>query len=190
VPRYFIVLAWAAAVVGAWGVTYLWERHRRLAAAACLGGALLANVAALSVENTDPRFIERELLAWVLAHPSERIHTDIETFNRAAFFFRFANATLDQVSTDRPPTGATFFYSPDRVASCGAAARCRDRVADFRPGAAWKAQQTVEGEATIVGKMLRAIGLDRRLPPDIAQRLMMPGGRATIYRVQHAEPSS
>jgi hypothetical protein len=187
VPRYFIVMAWAAAVAGAWWLGCLWERRQRLLAAACLGGALAANVAALSVENTDPRRTERWLVEWVRQHPGERLYTDIETLNGADFFFRFSNVSAEQVSAERPPAGAMFFYSPGRVARCAGKPRCRDRVADFRPDARWQVQTILEPEPTAVGRMVRAIGVERRLPPDIAQRLLTPGGTATIYRVERTE---
>jgi 4-amino-4-deoxy-L-arabinose transferase-like glycosyltransferase len=187
VPRYFIVMAWAAAVVAAWWLTSLWDRRQGFVAAACLGGALAANVAALSVEDTNPRFIERQLLGWVRQHPGERVYTDIETLNRADFFFRFSKVPIEHLSSERAPAGATFFYSADRVARCAASSRCRDRVADFRPSPRWQVESVLEPEPTTVGRMVRAIGMDRRLPPDIAQRLLLPGGKATIYRVERTE---
>ena len=188
VPRYFVVMAWTAAVVAAWWLTCLWDKRHRLAAAGCLGAALVANVAALSVENTNPRFVERQLLDWVRQYPGERVYTDIETLNRAHFFFRFSKVPIERISSERAPAGATFFYSAERVARCAETSRCRDRVADFRPSPRWQVERVLEPEPTTVGRMVRAIGMDRRLPPDIAQRLLLPGGKATIYRVERTEP--
>jgi hypothetical protein len=173
-----------AAVIVGWWLAACWASRRRLLVAALLACSLLANALALSVENIDPRFIERQLLAWVLAHPGETIYTDIETRIRSQYYFRFARVPMDTVSTDRPPAGQRFFHSAERVADCASMPRCRERANDYRPGPGWLAEQTIEKPKRTLGKFAQAIGIDRLLPADIRRRVVGLGIAVTIYSVR------
>ena len=62
VPRYLIVVAWCASIFVGWWLASIWVEERRLAAVV-VSLAVLAGLVALSVENTNPRFAERRLLA-------------------------------------------------------------------------------------------------------------------------------
>lgn len=184
VPRYFVVVAWVAAVIVGWWLSECWASRRHLLVAALLACGLLANALALSVENIDPRFIERQLVTWVAAHPGETIYTDIETYIRASYYFRFADVSMDRVSTDRPPAGRHFFYSAERVAECATTPRCRKRVSDYRPSPSWRVEQTIEKPKRALGKLVQGIGIDSVLPTDIRRRVVGSGVAVTIYSVR------
>jgi hypothetical protein len=184
VPRYLVVTAWSVSVLVAWWLSRLWLTGRRTAASLVLGSALIANLAALSVENINPRMVEKELVKWVASHPGEQIYTDVETRTRSEFFFRFAGLPMDTVSTDRPTTGSRFFYNEQRVAQCTSSPRCKDRVADFKPTQKWKIEAVIEGPVRPAARLGWAIGLDKVLPNDIAQRVFAPVGQIVVFRVQ------
>lgn len=184
VPRYLIVVAWCAAVlVGAW-LARLCVGGRPVAALAAALIASAAGLTALSVENTDPRFVERQLVEWVRRHPAQTIHTDPETAIRARYYFRFAQQPLDAVSTARPPPAATVLASPERLQQCSVMPRCQSRVEDFRPAPTWRKVETVEAPPRPIGQWLRALGLESRIPADFRRRLFAPGGRAVFYTVE------
>lgn len=183
VPRYFLTTAWAAVVLVSWWLALRWKEGRRGWVSGLLAVWMVANAAALSVENVDPRRPERELVDWVTRHPGERIHTDIETLARAGYFFQFAGLDARQVSTDAPPAGARFFYSADRVAQCTAMPRCRQRAGDFQPGPGWYLERAVDGPLRPGARLASIVGLERWLPSDVARRVFKPVGSIAIYRV-------
>lgn len=183
VPRYLIVVAWCAAVlVGAW-LARLWSGGKRAAMVVAMGMALGMGLLALSVENIDPRFVERQLVEWVGRHPGRTVHTDPETAIRSRYYFRFAGHPLEAVSTELPGRGATVLSSPERLQQCAAMARCKDRVTDFKPKPEWVRVESFEAPPRPIGRWLRALGLEQMLPADISRRLFAPGGRAIIYTV-------
>ena len=184
VPRYFVVVAWAAAVLVAWWLAGLWDAGHRWLGGAGMAALLCANAAALSVENVHPRMVEQALVAWVRGHPGEPIYTDVETRARSEFYFKFARLPMDQVIAAAPPPGARFFYSEKRVAQCAATKRCRAQAADFRPTERWQAEQTIDGPRRPGATIAAALGAGRLLPPDIAARVLAPLDVITIYRVQ------
>ena len=188
VPRYFIITAWGAMLVVAWWLDRLWNEHRRGLAAALGGAALFVSGLALSVENTDPRFVEKQLVRWVAAHPGQPVHTDIETRTRAEYFFRFAGLPIGPVLAEAPPAGALFFYSRERVEQCAATVRCRGVAAAFRPAANWREQQRIEGPRRPIAALAGWLGAARVLPPDVARRIEAPVGSVTVYRIE--PPSS
>ena len=184
VPRYFVLVAWAACVLVAWWLASLWDAGKRWRCAAGVTAMVCANAAALSVENVHPRMVEQALVEWVRTHPTEPIYTDIETRARSEFYFRFAGVSMDRVIAAAPPKGARFFFSEKRVEQCAATPRCRDQAADFRPRSLWRIQQTIEGPRRPGARVAAALGLGRVLPPDIARRVMAPLDEITIYEVQ------
>jgi 4-amino-4-deoxy-L-arabinose transferase-like glycosyltransferase len=186
VPRYLIVVAWCASIIVGWWLADLWTRDRRLAAV-ILSLAVLAGFVALLVENTNPRFAERQLLAWVARHPNQPVYTDLETAIRARYYFRFSGQSMDAVRTERPPPGATVLHSADRVRQCEAMPRCKDRASDFKPTTRWISVQSLEAPPTLIGRLIRAAGFEALVHRDISKRLFAPGGRVTVYQVDSRE---
>lgn len=183
VPRYLIIVAWCAAILaGAW-LARLWTGRRRSIVVVATGLALAAGTLALSVENIDPRFVERQLVDWVRRNPGRTIHTDPETAIRSSYYFRFAEQSFESVSIEAPGPGATVLSSPERLQQCAAAPRCKDRVNDFHPLRTWTRVEAFEAPPRPIGRWLRALGLEQMIPADISRRLFAPGGRATFYIV-------
>lgn len=136
-----------------------------------------------TVGGKHQRFIERQLVYWVAAHPGQPIYTDLETIEKARYLFGFAKVPMTTLSSDKPPPGATFYHSVDRMALCAASGRCRDRVKDYTPQKDWQVVQVIQPAPRPIGRALHALNLDRLLPGDIGRRHMFPGGNITVYKV-------
>jgi hypothetical protein len=186
VPRYVIVVAWCASIIVGWWLASLWVGERRLSVVV-VSLAVLAGLVALSVENTNPRFAERQLLVWVALHPHQPVYTDPETAIRARYYFRFSGQSMDAVRTERPPPGSTVLHSADRVRQCEAMPRCKERAGDFKPTPRWTSMQSLEAPPKLIGRLIRIAGLESLVPWDISKRLFAPGGRLTVYRVDSRE---
>lgn len=184
VPRYFVIVAWAASVVVAWWIVCMWDAGRRFSASCALLAGIASGLLALSVENTNPRFVERQLVEWVRRNPGQPIHTDPETAFKAKYYFRFAGLSMDTVSAEPAQPGDTVFYSEDRVAVCAQRARCRGGVREFQPSAGWKQIDTLRAPPRPIGRLVTTLGLVNSLPRDIARRLTTPGGSVLIFLVE------
>lgn len=187
VPRYFIISAWCASVVVGWWLGTLWMEQRRTLFAMLAAGYVLAGALALSVENTDPRFVERQLVAWVRDHPMQSIHVDPETALRSRYLFDFAGLSMNRVIVQPPPPGAVAFFSADRVAQCATLPRCKERAADFLPRRGWTELRVIDAAPRLVGRILRATGAERYVPGDVARKLLLPGARVVIYSVEEVK---
>jgi len=183
VPRYFLVTAWAASIIVAWWLAALFRSQKNISLAAAVVALFGANFVAMSVENINPRFVEKSLLAYSTSHPDEMIYTDSETIEKAKFYFRFANKSMDLVSPDLPPPGAVFFYSADRIATCKLQSKCKERFSDPVPGPGWSVKEEIHPTPRLLGKLIRLIGIDKHLPSDIKRKLLLEGGSVTIYTV-------
>lgn len=184
VPRYFVIVAWSASVVVAWWIIAIWDAGHRLSASCALLAGIITGLVALSVENTNPRSGERQLVEWVRHNPGQPIHTDPVTAVKAQYFFRFAGLSMDTVSTEAPGPGDTVYYSADRVAECERRSRCGYRARDFQPSAGWTQIDTLNAPPRAIGRLVTALGLENSLPRDIARRLTMPGGSQSIFIVE------
>jgi 4-amino-4-deoxy-L-arabinose transferase-like glycosyltransferase len=183
VPRYFLVTAWAASIIVAWWLVSLFRSKKYLSVAVAVLALFGANFVAMSVENINPRFVEKTLLAYSTSHPNEVIYTDTETIEKAKFYFRFANKSMDSVSPEIPPQGATFFYSAERIATCKLQSKCRERFSEPIPGPTWSVKEEINPTPRLLGKLIRLIGVDKSLPLDIKRKLLLEGGNVTIYTV-------
>ncbi len=187
VPRYFVVVAWTGCIVVAWWLAQLFSERKKPMAIALAAVATLAAFASLSIENSNPRFVERQLLAWVMSHPGETIYTDPETKVRSEFYFRFAAIPMDSVKTDRPIQGARIFYSADRVEKCATLPKCRDHAGDFKLTNNWTLLESIEAPPRLIGQIFKVLHLGALLPDQIRRRVMTPGGQASIYLVEKGE---
>ncbi|WP_206668725.1 ArnT family glycosyltransferase [Lacisediminimonas profundi] len=183
VPRYFIVPAWIASIAVAWWLVDLFGRsRRRLAGVTLLAMLVGVNLLALSVENINPRFTERQMVAWVAAHPGERVYSDLETIGKVRHLLRFSGIPMDRVAAGRPVDKAIFFYNPDRIETCKLNPRCRESLDQYRPRPDWKVEQVITPAPLPIGRLVRVAGLDAMLPGDISRRLLQPGGSVVVYR--------
>jgi 4-amino-4-deoxy-L-arabinose transferase-like glycosyltransferase len=187
VKRYFMLVAWTMAMLGAWGVVYCWDSGRRKWAVVGLSAALLAGVTAMSVERTNPRMAERELVNWVRANPGTTIHTAPEVYIRADYYFQFAGVSRATVIPAAPPSGSLYYYCAECVVRCATSNRtgnrCGPRPEDYVPKPDWLVQQKIEGQRRPVARLVAALGLQQALPPAIAKKLMAQAEGAVIYRL-------
>lgn len=183
VPRYFLVTAWAASIIVAWWLASSFRARKYVSVAVAALALLGANFVAMAVENINPRFVEKSLLAYSTSHPNEVVYTDPETIEKAKFYFRFANQSMAAVSPASPPQGATFFYSADRIATCKTQNKCRESLSGPIPGPAWVVKEVIDPTPRLLGKLIRLVGLDKSLPSDVKRKLLLEGGNVTIYTV-------
>ena len=185
VPRYFMVFAWTASLIAGYWLAMLWrDAAARRVVMAVVAGALGINVLGLMVENTNPRFAERELASWIAQHPGESIYADPETKARSEYFFTFRKASPDGVNIGLPRPGSLVFFNPDGIRRCSASKRCRTSFEGFRPDESWREVARIEPSERAITKLGRSFGLDRLLPEDLARRLTRPVNAVIIYRIE------
>lgn len=177
-PRYFMVSAYAAAIVIAiWLYHMLAGRHRVVAVAAAVL-LLGANLAAIYLDNRNPLFGERALRAYLEQHDGD-VRTDPVTQRRAEFLLSI-DGTAERVSGGLPQPGDLYFHNPNRVAEI----RRRDlNPRDYAPDPAWQVVWQAEEDRRIVGVLVEKLGLSPYLDQGLLRRLNAPNLAVAIYRV-------
>ena len=183
VPRYLVVTASFFVMTAGWSLTETWRagRHRLAAviAAAILGASLLG----LMVENTNPRFAERQLAEFVASHPGETVYTDSNTERHASYFLRFKNLNAKRVSHETPGPNALVFYNQEAMARCARTFRCDEKLGVHLPKIDWRPIQSIEAPRSPVARVVEALSLQRVLPAEIARKIMRPLAPIVVYRV-------
>lgn len=178
VPRYILVPAWSACVLGGALIGRWWRQGRRGLAGLVLGGALAANTVCLLVENTDPIQASKAALAEA-AQAHEPVWTDPITARRGRFL-RHAEGLDNRLRAGPPPPGALFAYAPDDVARCAGSAECGMTAKPYTPQPGWTVVKRDIPPPRPFGLLLRSTGLP--LPPQIWQKIMQPNAGIVLYR--------
>jgi hypothetical protein len=185
VPRYFMVPAALAAVpVAVLGAHWLGAGGPRRAAAALLGlGFVATSVGLLYLENTRPLLAEERLVAAVAAS-EETFHVNPETAGRLQYLL--LTQGLQNRVTASPPAPRNLVIAVDGVVqACVRSPGCpaRERMLPFMPAPGWTELARYEPPRRAIAVLLRELGLERVIPPDILHKVEQPGVDAVVYRV-------
>jgi 4-amino-4-deoxy-L-arabinose transferase-like glycosyltransferase len=180
VPRYYAVPAWASVVLVGYAFLHFTQTRYRAIAVAALALLLAGNAASLYLENTNPRFAERSLTAWLAAHPSARVTVDPDMARRSDLLLRYAGET-DRVRAGLPQSGALYVFSPRNLSLCRSTGGCKG---SYEPQKGWQKIDAVAGKARAIGGLLRAAGLARLIPRQIMDKIESPTPGIVIYRVR------
>lgn len=175
-PRYFLVVAYGAAVtLGLWFAHLIAQRHTYLAAVA-IAGVLMVNVLAIDLQSE--RLLGERLLAEQARTQGEAIYADGLSARNASFFLS-KDGLADRVVAKRPAPGALYFYHPDNVASI----RKTDIRERFLPKASWERLWQYEPRKRLAGYVIDLLGLKTFLPPYIYKKISNPDPRFALYRI-------
>lgn len=185
VPRYFMVPAALAAVpVAVLGAAWLRQGGLRRVLAGLAGlGFVATSLGLLYLENTRPMLAEERMVAFV-ATAAETVHVDPNTGPRMEYLL-LAQGLQGRVSTAPPGPGALVAAKDGVVQACVGAPGCpwQDRMLAFLPGAEWRELERIAPPLRAISGVLRAFGLERRIPRDILRKVEQPGVDVVIYRV-------
>jgi hypothetical protein len=183
VPRYLVVTASLLAMVAGWWLVEEWQRGRRARTAVIVAAVLVVNLLGLMVENTNPRFAERNLAAFVAAHPDRTVYTDSDTEIRADFFLRFTGMDSSHVSHETPGPNALVFYNAESMARCARSFRCRRDLAVYAPKPDWEQIGRIDVPRSPVARVIDTFSLARFLPSEVARKIAQPVSPIVLYRV-------
>ena len=183
VPRYYIVPAWAGVVLVAYTAHTLWAGGRPRMAVGAIAALLIVNALSLYVENTNPRFAEHALVAWLKANPGARVHVDPDMARRSDLLLSFAGLE-GRVGAGPAKPGDLFVYSPRNLELCREQGLCKPKQKLYRPQPGWTKLAAVAGRPRAVGAVLDALHLSRLVPRQIMEKLETPEPGITVYRVE------
>lgn len=184
-PRYYLVPAIAGIMMIAMGYTTLRENDNasRMTKIFILVG--FVSVALLCIYVTNKDFLYAERAAIQLAEEnSETVYADPRTTYLANTLLKLKNKP-DLISSEAPPTGALFLYSPTN-ASRGRIGKSNKSVFDssaFSPKPEWTPVWKTDPGRKISGIVLEFIGLKQFIPANIFAKLDQPNAPLTAYRV-------
>jgi 4-amino-4-deoxy-L-arabinose transferase-like glycosyltransferase len=181
VPRYYIVPAWAGVVLIAYTTHLLWPTQRRRVVVGALAALVAVNALSLYVENTNPRFAEHALVAWLKENPDATVHVDPDMARRSDLLMSFAGLGGRAVA-GMPQSGDLFVFSPRNLQLCKEQGLCKGKL--YQPQAGWTKIAAVEERPRAIGGLLRALRLSPLIPHQIMQKIETPAPGITVYRVR------
>jgi len=181
VPRYVLVGAWAACVLGGALLGRWWREGRRVLAGSLFLAALAANAACLLVENTDPIQASKAALADAARTDGEPVWTDPLTARRGRFL-REIEGLDGRLRAGPPPAGALFAYAPGNVAQCAASAECGNTARPYTPRPGWVELGRDVPAPKPLGVLLQRMGLP--LPRQLWQKIAQPNAGVILYRTE------
>lgn len=183
VPRYFMVSAALASIPVAVAGARLLERGPRLAGGVVAAGFALSCLLLLYLENTRP-LLPEEMLVDYLKSVDETIYTDPLTLHRTEFMLK-TQGLADRLATGVPPNRALVVINPASLDQCRFGKSCgaiQDVMAVYEARADWIALDHREAPTRWISGALRAVRLDRVIPPDILRKIERPNPGIEIYR--------
>lgn len=176
VPRYYAVPAWASVLLIAGAFAHFASKPVVIVAIVAL---LAVNALSLYLENTDPRFAERAMVAWLAAHPGARVQLDPDMARRSDLLLQLAGLE-SRIDRGPPRKGALYVFSPRNLELCVQQGVCKQGT--FLPKPGWKFIDSVKGRPRAISGLLRALHV--ALPRQIQQKMATPSPGFVVYKVR------
>ena len=182
-PRYFMICAAMASLLGGAALVLLIARGGRTAGLAAIGFMALigGNLAGIAVENKQNTFGERQLARIVAVDPRATILTDPMTRYRADMLLRWEHAE-PRVSDAPPAPGALLFYNPAHAAAANFKLP-PERVALYQPRPEWTVVARYRPPPTWLARAIESSGLSARIPQGVWHKLRYQHPEVTLYRI-------
>ena len=179
VPRFYTVSLWTAIIVIVyWVRCYLYPYWPKVAI--FLGTSLVAtNLLCIYVENKNPVFAERALVAYVFQHDGATVYTDPSTLRLAALLLEFKGVSNRVLSGPVPP-GGLFYFNKKNIDYCQRY-ECSYSWKQYLPKDSWSVLMRMEPKRKLSGALLTLVGLDKIIPPAIFERLDRPKAGGVLY---------
>jgi hypothetical protein len=179
VPRFYTVSLWAAIIVIAyWVRRYLCTYWPKVAI--FVGSGLVAAILlCIYVENKNPAFAERALVAYVVQHDGLVVYTDPTTLRLAALLLDFKGVS-DRVRSGPLPPGGLFYFNKKNIDYCRRYG-CIYSWKDYLPKDGWNVLMRMEPSRKTSGALLAFLGLDKVIPTAIFERLDRPNPGGVLY---------
>lgn len=178
VPRFYTVSLWAAIIVSVcWLRYYLYAYWPKVAI--FVGTGLIAiNLLCIYVDNKNPAFAERALVAYVLQHDGT-IYTDPSTLDIADVLLEFKGFS-HRVRSDPVPAGELYYYNKKNIDYCQRYG-CPFSWKEYLPKDNWTVVTRIEPDRKLSGILLKLVGLDKIIPRAIFERLDKPNSGGVLY---------
>lgn len=176
-PRYYVITGFGAAIWVGLAFYSLVQRRRFYLAALGFTAFLLSNLLSGSLDGKD-LFEEQRLLQIIERNPEEAIHIFDGTLIKARFFLE-TNDLLERVSTELPPPGGLFFFTPPNQYRFDP---------NVRPPESWTEVEPFARRTTILGRFIDQQLLQDLFGPYVADRLSYSSPGSGLYRVPPDQP--
>jgi 4-amino-4-deoxy-L-arabinose transferase-like glycosyltransferase len=179
VPRFYTVSLWTAIIVIAYWVRRYLCTYWPKVAIFVGSGLVAANLLCIYVENKNPAFAERALVAYVVQHDGLVVYTDPTTLRLAALLLDFKGVS-DRVRSGPLPPGELFYFNKKNIDYCRRYG-CIYSWKDYLPKDGWNVLMRMEPSRKASGALLAFLGLDKVIPTAIFERLDRPNPGGVLY---------
>lgn len=180
-PRYYMVTAYCLLIASTvWASTELWPQRKRIAVV-MLALALIANMLSISMDNKNPRFAERALVAY-LKQSEGTVYTDPLTAHNAYWYCRWGRVDCKRVNAGFPSFGALYFWNPKATSNPNRFMK-NSQLAFYQPGPKWEDVLSVEERPRQIVTFLQWSGVGSYVPATVWNRLSHPNPTVNFYIV-------
>lgn len=183
-PRYFMVTSTIFCMLTGLGLAQLINSNTartRLAGLLYIVFLIGTNVLGILVENKNPVFGERQLVAWLEEHPQQVVHTDPMTRYRAKFLLRWSD-TAQRVIASPPSPGQLYYYNPQRSLEPNAYMTAQEQPS-YQLHANWTKIATFHPQADGLAIVFEQTGIAKILPDSIWHKLRYRHAPSELYRI-------
>lgn len=180
-PRYYMVSAYFFLVlVTLWMAIILWQRRGALTIVLILF-ALAANVLSITLDNKNPRFAERALVAYLKSNDG-LVHTDPLTAHNASWFCHWQKVDCQRIVIKSPGPGDVYFWNPRNTDNPNRLVS-QSQLAKYRPLPTWKRIGSFEQPPAYLSSLAKTVGIDRGLPAFVYKKFYPKDGMTYVFLV-------
>lgn len=180
-PRYYMVAAYCLLIVCAiWTSTELWSQRQRLAIGVLII-SLIANLLSIAIDNKNPRFAERSLVAY-LKRTQGMVYTDPLTAYNADWYCRWEGVDCSRIIAGVPKPKTLYFWNP-KATSTPNRFVSKGELAHYQPSASWEKQWSLDESPRLIAIFIKLMGLTNVVPVSLLGKLSHPNPAVLLYIV-------
>lgn len=181
-PRYYMVAAYCLLIVCAvWASTQLWPQWQRLAIG-MVTISLIANLLSIAIDNKNPRFAERSLVAH-LKRSQGTVFTDPLTAHNAEWYCRWEGVDCSRIIAGVPKPEAAYFWNP-KATSVPNRFVSKDELAHYRPSPSWEKMWSLDESPRPITILIKLMRLTKVVPASLWGKLSHPNPAVLLYIVR------
>ena len=179
IPRFYTVTLWTAIVVIMyWMRCCLYRNWPKVSI--FLGISLVAtNLLCIYVEDKNPAFAERALVAYMVKNHGVVVNTDPLTLHNAYLLLEFKGVSNRVISDPVAPAGL-YYFNKKNIDYCRRYG-CRYDWKQYLPKESWRVLTRMEPKRRLIGILMASLGLDNFIPTAIYERLDRPNTGGVLY---------
>lgn len=180
-PRYYMVTAYCLLVViVVWISNEFWLKRQNTLVIVLIG-TLVINLIFISIDNKNPKFAEKALVAY-LKQSQGKVYTDPLTAEDAIWYCRWEGVDCNRIVSLAPSPKERYFWNPKNTNKPNRLV-AKTELGNYQPKQSWENILTIAEDTRPIAKIFMFSGFYKFIPEKIAARIFSPNPDVHIYTV-------